>query len=119
MSVVGGQRQLAGSGRKPGEGEEELGDFVSVAGPGGTGPKGVADVLYRGSLGGPPLRGGYLGPHPKDGEGHGKFSFQGREEDHWEATPEKERQELGIPTAGGGKGGRGNGGDTNIHYTEA
>ena len=46
-------------------------------------------------------------------------SVQGFEEDHWEATTWKERRELGIPTAGRGTEGSGNGGDTDIHDTEA
>ena len=47
------------------------------------------------------------------------FSLQGRDEDHWEATAAKEIRDLGIPTAVGGKEGSGNGGDTDIHHTEA
>ena len=88
------------------------------AGPGGSGPEGVADVLYSGNPGGTPLWGGYLGTHPKDGEGPGQFSVQGREEDHWEATAAKEIREMVIPTAVGSKEGSGNGGDTDIHHTE-
>ena len=89
------------------------------AGPGGSGPEGVVELLYSGCPGGPPHWGRDVGPHPEDGEGPGQFSVQGREEDHWEATTTKEGRELGIPTAGGGKEGSGNGGDTYIHHTEA
>ena len=54
-----------------------------------------------------------------DGEGPGQFPVQGREEDHMEATTATEGRELEIPTAGGGNEGGGNGGDTDIYYTEA
>ena len=60
-----------------------------------------------------------MGPNPEDGEGPGHFSVQGREEDHWEETVAKKIRELGIPTAGGDKERSGNGGDTEIHHTEA
>ena len=89
------------------------------AGPGGSGPKGVTDVLYSSILDGPPLWGGDLGTNPEEGEGPGQFSVQGGKEDHWEATAAKDRRELGIPTSGRGKEGSRNGGDTDIHHTEA
>ena len=92
---------------------------VLGSGTGGSGPGDVEGLLYSGSPGGPHLWGGDLGLHPEDGEGPGQFSFQGREDDHWKETSEKEIRELGIPTAGGGKEGSGNGGDTDIHNTEA
>ena len=93
--------------------------FVSGSGTGGSRPEGIEDLLYSGIPGGPPLWGGDLGPNSKDGEGSGQFLVQGREEDHWEATAAKERRELGIPTAGGGNEGSGNGGDMDIHNMEA
>ena len=60
-----------------------------------------------------------MGPNSSDVEGPGQFPVQGREEDHWEETTEKEGRELGLPTAGGGTVGGGNGGDTDVYYTEA
>ena len=96
-----------------------MGAAVSGSGPGGSRPKGVEDLLYSGLPGSPTLWGGDVGPHSEDGEGPGQFSVQGREEDQWEATTSKERRELGLPTDGGGTEGSGNGGDTDIHNTEA
>ena len=81
--------------------------------------EGVEDLLYSVRPGSPTLWGGDLVPPSKDGKGPGEFSVQGREEDHWEATTAKERRDLGIPTAGGGKEGSRDGGDTDIHHTEA
>ena len=60
-----------------------------------------------------------MGPNSADGEGPEHFPVQGREEDHWEATAAKEGRELGLPTAGGGAEGGGNGGDTDVYYTDA
>ena len=60
-----------------------------------------------------------MGLNSADGEGPGKFPVQGREEDHGEATVAKEGRDLGIPTAGGGTEGGGNGGDMDINYPEA
>ena len=86
---------------------------------GGSRPEGVEDLLYSGRPGGPTLWEGDMGPHSKDGEGPGQISVQGREEDHWEAPAAKERRDMGIPTSGRGTEGSGNGGDTDVHNTEA
>ena len=60
-----------------------------------------------------------MGINSADGEGPGQFPVQGREEDHREETAATEGRELGIPTAGGGNDGGGNGEDTDIYHTEA
>ena len=60
-----------------------------------------------------------MGPHPEDGAGPGQFSTQGREEDHWEAAAETVGWELGIPASGGGTGGSGFQGDTEVVHKEA
>ena len=92
---------------------------VSGSELGGSIPEDVEELVYSGHPGGPTLWGGDLGPHSEDGEGPGKFSVQGREEDHWEATAEKERRDLGIPTPGRGTEGSMNGGDADVHNMEA
>ena len=76
-------------------------------------------LQHSGHSGGPALWGGDLGPNSADGEGPGQFPVQGRKEYHWETTTAKEGRYLGLPTAGGGTEGGGNGGDMDVYYTEA
>ena len=92
---------------------------VLGSGPGGSRTEGVEDLLYISCPGGPTIWGGDLGTHSKDGEVLVQFSDQGRKEDHWGATTAKERRELGICNSGGGTELSRNGGDTDIHNTEA
>ena len=58
-------------------------------------------------------------PHSEDGEGPGHISVQVRDEDHWEAAPAQERQELGVPASGGSTGGSRAIGGTEVNNTEA
>ena len=46
----------------------------------------VSRILQGGGPGGVSVRGGDMGPHPEDVAGHGQFSTQVREEDHWEES---------------------------------
>ena len=60
-----------------------------------------------------------MAPHSEDEEGPGQLSAQGREEAHWEAAAAEERRELKLPASGGGTGGSGARGDTEVDNTEA
>ena len=113
-----GQR-LAGSGRKPREGEEKLGTSVQDAWQGGSIPKGVKGVLHRRDTGCFSLWVGDVGVDGKDGEVPGQFSVQGREEDHGEAAVATEVQELVLPAVGESNEGDRDGWDTDINPPEA
>ena len=60
-------RRLASGGREYQEGAGDLGEAGEDLGTGGGGPEIVTQILYCRDTAGPPLRGGYLGPHQEDG----------------------------------------------------
>ena len=60
-----------------------------------------------------------MGPHSEDGEGPGKISVQGREEDHQEEAVAEDEWELGLTASGGGTRGSGARGDTEVVSTRS
>ena len=98
-----------------GEARKSWGWLSRVLGREGADPK-VSGSFYSGSA---PLWGGDMGPHSEDGEGPGQPSVQGREGDHREASAAEERRDLVLPASGGGTGGSGARGDTEVNNTEA
>ena len=96
---------MAGSGRQPAEGEEELGADVEDFEPEGGGSEGIEALLQSGSAGSVAFRGRDVGHDPPDGAVPEKISAQGRATAHRESTEETVGWELGLPTIGGGNGG--------------
>ena len=60
-----------------------------------------------------------MGPHSEDVEGPVQLSVQGREESHRETDAAEERQKTGLTASGGGTGGSGARGDTEVDNKEA
>ena len=60
-----------------------------------------------------------MGTDSKDGEGPGKFSVQGRAEDHGEAAVAREGRELVLTFVGGSNEGDMDGSDTDVNPPEA
>ena len=58
---------MADSGRRSPEGKEEFGADVAGFDLGGGGSEGVGSLLKGGSPGGVAVRGGDVGPNPRDG----------------------------------------------------
>ena len=60
-----------------------------------------------------------MGPHPEDGEVPGQLSVQGCKEAHREAAAADDGWDMGLPASGGGTGGSGDRGDTEVGNEEA
>ena len=60
-----------------------------------------------------------MGTDPEDREGPGKISLQGREEAHWEASAAEYGWDMGLLASGGGTGGSGDRGYTEVGNKEA
>ena len=99
---------------------EELGLVISNSELGAGRSKGVVKCLQGGGPVGVAVWGGDMGPHSKDGLGPEKFSKQGREEDHREASAAaKDGWEIGIPDSGRGTEGSGVRGDKEVGHKDA
>ena len=79
---------MAGSGRQPLEGEEELGADVAGFEPVGGGSEGIRSLLQGNSLGRVAVWGRDVGPDPHDGAVPEYFSPQGRATSHREKAKE-------------------------------
>ena len=93
----GGGRQLAISGGKPVEGEEELGTAETYPEQGRGGQEDIRDVFQSGDSTGAAVQGGDVGAYPTDREGAGKLYAWGREKDHRKTAAERVGWEVVLP----------------------